>query len=317
MSAAIIEKPTSLASRLPQGRGRLSLDVAMSGLTWFRVGGMADAVYVPADADDLATFLQGLPSDVPVTVVGVGSNLLVRDGGVRGLVLRLGAGLGRIAAEDGARVRAGAAALDVAVARRAAEASIAGLEFMRGIPGAVGGALIMNAGAYGCEVKDVLIEATAIDRQGQPHVVTAADMGHSYRHSDVPEDFIFVEALFQGWPGERRDIEARMSGITEARDASQPVRSRTGGSTFKNPDPEQSGGRKAWLLIDEASCRGLVVGDAQVSEQHCNFLINRGKATAADLENLGERVRTEVEKKSGIKLEWEIRRIGQAAEGGS
>ena len=269
----------------------------------------------PADPDDLAEFLHGLPSDVPVTVVGVGSNLLVRDGGVRGVVIRLASGFNLITIEAEGRVRAGAAALDVAVAKRAAKASIAGLEFMRGIPGSVGGALCMNAGAYEREIKDVVVEAVAIDRDGNRHVLSVDDMGLSYRHSDVPRDFIFIEALFQGTPGEQQEIERRMQGVTEVREASQPVRTHTGGSTFKNPSLERSGGRKAWQLIDEAGCRGLTLGGAQVSEQHCNFLINRGDASAADLENLGEKVRSEVEKSSGIKLEWEIRRIGQPLRG--
>jgi len=315
MNAAMMEMAVPLIQRLPKGRGRLSLNAPMSALTWFRVGGSAEALYVPADEEDLSKFLGALPDDVPVTTVGVGSNLLVRDGGIPGVVIRLGSGLGGIAVEGGARVRAGAAALDVAVARRAAAASIAGLEFLRGIPGTIGGALTMNAGAYGREIKDVLIEAAALDRKGRRRVFRRDEMGFAYRHSGVPSEFVFVEALFQGVSGDRHDIEARMSDITETREASQPVKSRTGGSTFKNPDPKRSQGRKAWELIDAAGCRGLTVGDAQVSEHHCNFLINRGNASAADLENLGENVRREVEKTSGIKLEWEIRRIGRPVSG--
>ena len=300
-----------LRDRLPAVRGSLSALAPLAPLTWFRVGGPAELLFVPKDVDDLRGFLKGLPRDVPVTVLGVGSNVLVRDGGVDGVVIRLAGSFNAIAIEDGGRVRAGAAALDVAVAKRAAQAGLTGLEFLRGIPGTVGGGLRMNAGAYGSEFKDVLIEATAIDRAGAVHVLPVQALGMSYRHSAAPADLIFVEAVFQARPGDPETIQARMAEITEAREATQPVRMRTGGSTFKNPDPDQSGGRKAWQLIDAAGCRGRIEGDAQVSEKHCNFLINRGAATAADLEKLGETVRAEVEKTSGIKLEWEIQRIGQ------
>ena len=302
---------------LPSVRGRLRTNVAMADLTWFRVGGCADVFFIPADPTDLADFLKGLPDRVPVTTVGVGSNLLVRDGGIRGCIIRLAAGFNDVAIEGDTLVRAGAAALDVGVAKRAAQASIAGLEFMRGIPGSVGGALRMNAGAYDREIKDVLVEAMAIDRAGDRHVLGLDDLGFSYRHSSAPADFIFIEALFQGEPGDQEDIKRRMRDVTEVREASQPVRSRTGGSTFKNPDPKRSSGLKAWQLIDQAGCRGLIEGGAQVSEQHCNFLINQGDASAADLEKLGEKVRSKVEKCSGIKLEWEIRRIGQPLNGGA
>jgi len=258
------------------------------------------------DADDLASFLAGCPGDVPLTVIGVGSNLLVRDGGVRGVVIRLGRGFMNVDVEAGHKVRAGAAALDVAVAKAAAEAGVAGLEFLRGIPGTIGGALKMNGGAYGGETKDALIEAVALDRNGKRHVFANKDMGFSYRHSGVPDDMIFVEAVFQGSAGVSAEILARMDEITTSREASQPIRTKTGGSTFKNPE-----GRKAWQLVDEAGCRGLRRGGAQVSEQHCNFLVNTGDATARDLEELGEEVRARVRAASGITLEWEIRRIGE------
>jgi UDP-N-acetylmuramate dehydrogenase len=278
----------------------------MAPLTWFRVGGPAEVLFRPADVEDLAAFLDGCPDDVPVTVVGVGSNLLVRDGGVKGVVIRLGKPFMSIEAE-GNFVRAGTAALDVAVARAAQQAGIAGLEFYRGIPGSIGGALRMNGGAYGSETKDVLVEAKAVSRKGEIVTLTNADMHYSYRHCGAPDDLIFVEALYQGQPGDRDAIAARMEEITSSREESQPIRSRTGGSTFKNPE-----GKKSWQLIDAAGCRGLTRGGAQVSEQHCNFLINTGEATADDLEGLGEEVRKRVKETSGVRLEWEIRRIGMS-----
>ncbi|MDE1173442.1 MAG: UDP-N-acetylmuramate dehydrogenase [Parvibaculaceae bacterium] len=295
-----------LIDRLPSVRGELVENAPLAPFTWFRVGGAAEVLFRPVDADDLADFLAATPADVPVTVIGVGSNLLVRDGGVAGVVIRLGRGFSAIGAQAGARLRAGAAALDVAVARAAQEAGIAGLEFYRGIPGAIGGALRMNAGAHGGETKDVLVEAVALDRQGRRHVFANADMGFGYRHASVPEDMIFIEAVFAGRPGEKAAIAARMEEITAAREASQPIRTRTGGSTFRNPE-----GHKAWQLIDGAGARGLMVGGAQVSEMHCNFLINTGNATAADIETLGEEVRARVKASSGVTLEWEIRRIGE------
>jgi UDP-N-acetylmuramate dehydrogenase len=297
--------------RLPSVRGCLQEHVAMSKFTWFRVGGEAEVLFLPADQQDLSDFLAQLSAEILVTVIGIGSNLLVRDGGIDGVVIRLGGGFNSVDVIDGNRVRAGAAAPDIFVAKRALQSSLAGLEFMRGIPGSVGGALRMNAGAYGREIKDVLIESTVIDRQGLLHTLSVDEMGLSYRHSQVPDDYILVEAVFQARPGAADKIDALMNEVTSARESSQPVRSRTGGSTFKNPDPEISLGKSAWQLIDQAGCRGLIIGDAQVSEQHCNFLINRGDATAADLEKLGETVRSEVEKDTGIKLEWEIRRIGR------
>jgi UDP-N-acetylmuramate dehydrogenase len=248
-----------------------------------------------------------LPSEIPVTVVGLGSNLIVRDSGVAGVVVRLGRGFNDVTV-DGVTVTAGAAVPDVKVARAAQEAGVAGLSFMRGIPGAVGGALRMNGGAYQGETKDVLVEARAVDRRGRIHTLGNAEMHYTYRHCGAPDDFIFTRATFQGTPGDRAAIAAEMDKITESREATQPIKSRTGGSTFKNP----SGG-KAWQLIDAAGCRGLIVGGAQVSELHCNFLINLGTATAADIETLGETVRTRVKESSGVELEWEIKRIGVEA----
>jgi UDP-N-acetylmuramate dehydrogenase len=295
-----------LKARLPQLRGRLIANQSLADLTWFRVGGLAQVLFVPEDEADLAYALGRLPPDLPVTVVGLGSNLIVRDGGVPGVVIRLGRGFGEIAIE-GARVRAGAAVPDVRVARAAQEGGIAGLAFLRGIPGAIGGALRMNGGAYGRETKDVLVEARGVDRGGAIRTFANADMGFSYRHCGIAEDVVFTQALFAGAPGDPAKIAAEMDAITEAREATQPVKSRTGGSTFKNPP-----GAKAWQLIDAAGCRGLKVGDAQVSELHCNFLINLGSASAADIETLGETVRSRVKQSAGVDLEWEIKRIGVA-----
>jgi UDP-N-acetylmuramate dehydrogenase len=296
-----------LKAKMPALRGRLLANQTLAELTWFRVGGPAQVLFTPEDEQDLAYALANLPVDIAVTVIGLGSNLIVRDGGVPGVVIRLGRGFSKIAVE-GTRIRAGAAVPDVKIARAAQEAGIAGLSFMRGIPGGVGGALRMNGGAYGRETKDALVEARAVDRQGRVHVLRNADMGYSYRHCAVPADFIFTEALYQGERGDPAVIAAEMDKITESREATQPIKSRTGGSTFKNPP-----GRKAWQLIDAAGCRGLKVGGAQVSELHCNFLINRGGATAADIEALGENVRRQVKENSGVALEWEIERIGVPA----
>ncbi len=298
-----------LRAAAPDLRGRLLANASLAEVTWFRVGGPAEVLFSPADEDDLAYFLSRLPAGVPVNVIGLGSNLIVRDGGVPGVVIRLaGKGFGTIAVEEGARVRAGAATPDVKVARAAADASIDGLAFYRGIPGSIGGALRMNAGAHGGETTDVLVEARGVDRQGEIRVFSHADMGFAYRHSSAPADVIFTQALFQGRPGDQAAIQAEMERVTEAREAAQPIKEKTGGSTFKNPP-----GSKAWKLIDAAGCRGLVIGDAQVSEMHCNFLINRGNATAADIENLGEEVRRRVRESSGVELEWEIKRIGITA----
>jgi UDP-N-acetylmuramate dehydrogenase len=289
---------------MPELRGRVLADQSLAELTWFRVGGPAQLLFMPEDESDLCYFLAHLPDDLAVTVIGLGSNLIVRDGGVPGAVVRLGRGFNEIAIE-GTRIRAGAAAPDVKVARAAHEAGIAGLSFMRGIPGAVGGALRMNGGAYGRETKDVLIQTRAVDRHGRIHVLGNADMHYGYRHCGAPDDYIFTEAVFAGEPGDSSVIAAEMENITASRESTQPVKSRTGGSTFKNPPAG-----KAWQLIDAAGCRGLKRGDAQVSPMHCNFLINLGKATAADIETLGETVRRKVEEQSGVALEWEIKRIG-------
>ncbi len=298
-----------LKAGMPELRGRLTANVSLADVTWFRAGGAAQVLFSPSDEGDLAYFLAHLPDDIPVTVIGLGSNLIVRDGGVPGVVIRLGGkGFGTIAVEERHRVRAGTAVPDVKVARAAADASIDGLAFYRGIPGSIGGALRMNAGAHGGETTDVLVEARGVDRRGRIQVFSHADMGFTYRHSSVPTDVIFTEALFQGRPGEQATILAEMDRVTEAREAAQPIRERTGGSTFKNP-----AGGKAWKLIDAAGCRGFAIGDAQVSEMHCNFLINRGKARATDIEALGEEVRRRVRESSGVELEWEIKRIGVSA----
>ena len=293
-----------LIDRLPRPRGRLTADAPLGPQTWLRTGGPAEVLFRPADADDLAAFLAALPPEVPVMVLGVGSNLLVRDGGVRGVVIRLMRGFTEIAV-DGTQVRAGAGALDLNVALTARDRALAGLEFLSGIPGTIGGAVRMNAGAYGGELSEVLISAEALDRTGARHQVEAADMDFSYRHSAVPADWIFTSALLAAAPGEQLVIARRIAEIDSARQDSQP-RSRTGGSTFVNPP-----GDKAWELIDRAGCRGLVMGGAQVSEKHCNFLINLGDASAADIEGLGEEVRRRVLESSGVQLEWEIRRIGE------
>lgn len=296
-----------LRSTVPALRGRILPNQSLAELTWFRVGGAAQILFMPEDAEDLSYLLGKLPGDTAVTVIGLGSNLIVRDGGIPGVVVRLGRGFGEVAIE-GMRVRTGAAVPDVKVARAAQEAGIAGLSFLRGIPGAIGGALRMNGGAYGGETKDVLVEARGLDRRGTLHVYGNADMDFSYRHCGISDDIIFTQALFQGRPGDVAAIAAEMDKITESREATQPIKSRTGGSTFKNPP-----GQKAWQLIDAAGCRGLRVGDAQVSQMHCNFLINLGTATAADIETLGETVRQRVKAHSGVELEWEIKRIGVPA----
>ena len=301
---SVAELVRDLPGSLPKLRGRLLANQSLAELTWFRVGGPAQALFMPADEEDLCYFLAATPAEVPVTVIGLGSNLLVRDGGVPGVVIRLGRGFNE-ATVEGNLLHTGTAVPDVKVARAAADAALAGLSFFRGVPGAIGGALRMNAGAYGAETKDVLVQARAVDRKGNIHVLKKADFGFSYRHSAAPADLIYTQATFRGEPGDAKAIAAEMDKITEARESTQPIKSRTGGSTFKNPP-----GKKAWKMIDAAGCRGLVVGDAQVSELHCNFLINRGNASAADIENLGEEVRRRVKENSGIELEWEIVRIG-------
>jgi UDP-N-acetylmuramate dehydrogenase len=295
----------ALRARTPGLRGRLVPNQPLAEFTWFRVGGPAQLLFMPEDEEDLSHFLAHLPPEIPVTIIGLGSNLIVRDGGVPGVVIRLGRGFSNVAAEEGARIRAGAAVPDVKVARAAQDAAIAGLAFLRGIPGAIGGALRMNGGAYGGETKDALVAARGVDRSGRTHIFNNAEMCYRYRGCGVPEDVIFTEALFEGAPGDPAVIAAEMDRITESRETTQPIKSRTGGSTFKNPP-----GHKAWQLIDAAGCRGLTVGAAQVSELHCNFLINRGGASAADIEKLGETVRSRVRETSGVELEWEIKRIG-------
>ena len=295
---------TKVCEALPPVRGTYTYGAALKDLVWFRAGGPAEILFRPADAADLATFLAARPEDLRLTVIGVGSNLLVRDGGIPGVTVRLSAGFGKVEAQ-GTRVRAGAAALDAAVARTAADAGIAGLEFLRGVPGTIGGALKMNAGCYGHEIKDIFVEAQALDARGNVMRLTPADMAFVYRKAQVRDELIFTEALFEGTLDKPDAIRARMEELNANREASQPVRSKTGGSTFKNPP-----GRKAWELIDQAGCRGLRVGDAQVSEKHANFLINLGEAKAADIEKLGEDVRARVKANSGIELEWEIKRVG-------
>jgi UDP-N-acetylmuramate dehydrogenase len=292
---------------LPPVRGTLVRDAALKDMVWFRAGGVAEILFRPADVEDLAMFLAARSCDMPVQVIGVGSNLLVRDGGVAGTVVRLPAGFGRIEAK-GTRIRAGAAALDAAVARAAADAGIAGLEFLRGVPGTVGGALRMNAGCYGREIADIFVEATALDGEGNRLILTRADMGFSYRKTIARDDLIFVEAVFEGTPDASEAIKSRMEELAANREASQPIRAKTGGSTFKNPP-----GLKAWELIDRAGCRGLTFGAAQVSEKHCNFLINTGEALAADIEALGEEVKRRVLESQDVALEWEIRRIGRSS----
>jgi UDP-N-acetylmuramate dehydrogenase len=291
--------------RLPAVRGRLDANAPLGRHTWFGVGGPAELLFQPADRDDLAAFLAALPAAVPLTAIGGGANLLIRDGGVPGVVIRLGRGFADVAAEGGA-ITAGAAALHLNVARFAAEAGLGGLEFLSGIPGTIGGGLRMNAGAYGREVKDIAVSAVAIDRAGRKHLLTAAKMGFSYRRCAVDREWVFVEALLGSEPGDRTAVSRRMTEIRAAREATQPIRARTGGSTFRNPP-----GDSAWRLIDAAGCRGLRRGGAMVSPKHTNFLVNTGAATAADLEGLGEEVRRRVFNTSGVVLEWEIRRIGR------
>jgi UDP-N-acetylmuramate dehydrogenase len=298
---------SDLKARMPDLRGRLIANQPLAELTWFRVGGPAQVMFMPDSEQDLAYFLKNLPAEIPVTVIGLGSNLIVRDGGVAGVVVRLGRGFNEVTVEEGDRIRTGTGVPDVKVARAAQEASLDGLVFYRGIPGGIGGALRMNGGAYGRETKDALIEARGVDRQGNIRVYSNADMHYAYRHCGLPDDIIFTQALYQGTPGDPAAITAAMDKITESREATQPIKSRTGGSTFKNPP-----NNKAWQLIDAAGCRGMKIGGAQVSELHCNFLINQGGATAADIENLGETVRRKVKENSGIELEWEIKRIGIA-----
>ena len=299
----------TLLDRLPQVRGDYAAAVPMAGHTWFGVGGPADIIFSPADAADLGSFLAACPADIPLLAVGAGSNLLVRDGGIGGVVIRTPAHMNAVS-HDGDTVLAGAGALDAEVARHAAKAGLAGLEFLIGIPGTVGGGLRMNAGAYGGEFRDVVIRAHGFDRSGTPFSATPDDMGMAYRHSDAPDDWIFTHAEFRASAGDAARIRARMKEIVASRGDAQPRGVHTGGSTFANPP-----GGKAWQEIDAAGCRGLEIGDAQVSEKHCNFLINRGGASAHDIESLGETVRNRVAARGGPALRWEIRRVGRLAEG--
>ncbi|HEY1607137.1 MAG TPA: UDP-N-acetylmuramate dehydrogenase [Allosphingosinicella sp.] len=301
MSAAPID--------LPPLDGTAEWRGSLADFIWFRTGGPAEWLVKPKDVDDLAGFLRKLDPDVPVLPVGVGSNLIVRDGGVPGVAVRLPKSFSQMAIEPGNRVRAGGGAMGITVASKARDAGISGLEFLRGIPGTTGGAVRMNAGAYGRETADILVEATLVLRDGNVETWPRDRFGYTYRHSEVPEGAVVVEALFEGAPGDSAAIGAEMDRIAEEREASQPLRSRTGGSTFKNPP-----GTRAWKLIDAAGCRGLRMGDAQVSEKHCNFLLNLGKAKAADIEALGEEVRRRVRAHSGIALEWEIQRVGMFAD---
>jgi UDP-N-acetylmuramate dehydrogenase len=304
MMAQMCPPSSRLIDRLPSVRGRYSEDAPLARITWFRVGGPAEVMYRPADLADLQAFIKARPAGIPVTVLGVGSNTLVRDGGVPGVVLRLGRAFVGIRAEDGDLI-SGAGALDFNLATAARIAGIGGLEFLSGVPGTLGGALRMNAGAYGKEIKDVLVWAEALDPAGEVHRLAPEDLGLTYRHCALPQDWIFLGARLAGAPDTPEAIARRMAEIQKARSESQPIRSRTGGSTFKNP-PDA----KAWQLIDRAGCRGLTIGGAKVSEQHCNFLINTGEATADDLEKLGEEVRRRVRASAGLELDWEIRRIG-------
>jgi UDP-N-acetylmuramate dehydrogenase len=293
---------------LPKTRGKLLLNEALASFTWLRVGGPADVLFLPEDEDDLAAFLKGLDPSVPVLAIGVGSNLLVRDGGVEGVVIRLGRGFGTVEPRGENQIFAGAAVLDANLAKAAAQAGIAGLEFFRGVPGAIGGACMMNAGCYGAETKDVLVEAYAINRLGERVTLSNEAMGFSYRRSAAAASggLIFTGALFQGAPDAPEAVLERMEAITARREASQPIREKTGGSTFKNPE-----GHSAWKLVDEAGWRGKPFGGAQFSNLHANFLINADNASAADLEGLGEAVRADVLSKLGVTLEWEIKRIGR------
>ncbi len=295
---------------LPPVRGRVMKGAALAPFTWFRVGGPADIVFLPEDVSDLQEFLRNIDPEIPVLTIGVGSNLLVRDGGIDGVVIRLGKAFAHIEPRAEATIFAGAAALDAQVAKAAAQAGIAGLEFYRGVPGTIGGAIVMNAGCYGSETKDVLVEAYAINRLGEKVTFSNAEMGYAYRHSDVAErgGLIFTGALYRGVSDDPEVVTARMDAITARREQTQPIREKTGGSTFKNPD-----GKSAWQCVDEAGWRGRLFGGAKFSELHSNFMINTGEATATDLEGLGEAVRADVKTKLGIDLHWEIKRLGKPA----
>ncbi len=296
------------AMSLPRTEGRLTERAPLAPLVWFKAGGTAEWLFEPKDTDDLARFLAGLDPAVPVMGLGLGSNLIVRDGGVPGVVVRLGKPFATAERLDATTLRCGGGASGILVSSTARDAGIGGVAFLRSIPGTVGGFVRMNGGAYGREVKDVLVECDVVLRSGERRTLALADLGYTYRHSDLPDGAIVVAATFRGHPEDASVIQAEMDRIAAEREASQPLRSRTGGSTFKNPD-----GAKAWQLIDAAGCRGLRIGDAQVSEKHCNFLLNLGAATSAEIEGLGEEVRRRVRARSGILLEWEIQRVGQGA----
>ena len=298
----------SSVAEMPKVRGRLTADAPLAPLVWFKSGGKAEWLFEPADAEDLEQFLGELDPHVPVMALGLGSNLIVRDGGVRGVVVRLGKPFAKIEQLDETTIRCGGGASGILVSSTARDHGIAGLEFLRGIPGTVGGFVRMNGGAYGREVSDILVSARLVLRSGEVVEWPREKLGYTYRHSEVPQGAVVVEATFSGEPGEPDAIGAEVDAIARAREESQPLRSRTGGSTFKNPP-----GHKAWALIDAAGCRGLTMGDAQVSEKHCNFLLNLGSATSAEIEALGEEVRRRVEEKSHIVLEWEIQRVGVEA----
>jgi len=299
-----------LKQAAPELRGRMSAGVPLADVTWFRVGGPAEVMFSPADEADLAYFLSKTPAEVPVTVIGLGSNLLVRDGGVRGVVIRLGRGFNEVEALPDSRLRCGTAVPDQRLAKAAADAGIGKFAFYRGIPGSIGGALRMNAGAHGTETCNVLVSCRAVDRTGCIETIDLKGMGYTYRHAGVPDDLVFTEALFQGEPGDPAKILAEMDEVAQYREDKQPVKARTGGSTFKNPP-----GNSAWRLIDAAGCRGFRIGDAVVSPKHCNFLINEDKASAEDIERLGETVRARVAAGSGTGLEWEIIRLGDPMPG--
>jgi UDP-N-acetylmuramate dehydrogenase len=300
---ALLER---LGDRLAGLRGRMTPNAEMDKITWFRAGGLADVLFQPADEDDLAAFLKAVPEDVPITIVGIGSNLLVREGGIQGFVVRLSAkGFGEAEVIGPNRIRAGAATPDKRLAALALEAGIGGFHFYHGIPGGVGGALPMNAGANGVETRERVVEVRALDRKGEVHTLSNADMGYAYRHSSTAKDLIFTSAVFEGYPEDHETIKAAMAAVQHHRETVQPIREKTGGSTFKNPE-----GTSAWKEIDKAGCRGLMIGGAQMSPMHCNFMINTGTATGYDLEHLGETVRARVMENSGIRLQWEIKRIG-------
>ncbi|MCF8474333.1 MAG: UDP-N-acetylmuramate dehydrogenase [Emcibacter sp.] len=290
---------------LPTVRGVIERNAPLDKLTWFRVGGYADILFIPQDAEDLSSFLHQIPHDMPVTPLGVGSNMLIRDGGIEGAVIRFGKKFSTVTIKDN-EIIAGAGAPDIAVSSAARDAGLSGLEFLRGIPGTIGGAVKMNAGAYGSEMSEILQWAEIMDRQGNCHKLSAEDLDFTYRHSSLDDDVFCLSVCLKGQSSDKKEIEQRMQEIVDARELSQPLRTRTGGSTFKNPD-----GQSAWLLIDQAGCRGLKIGDAMVSEKHCNFLINMGNATAQDIEDLGEEVRRRVRDHSGVDLIWEIRIIGR------